>query len=485
MLVDLARNDVGRVVDYGTETVDELMTLERYSHVMHLTSQVSGRLRAGLGPDRRAAGHPAGRHRLGRAEGAGHGDHRRARAGQAGPVRRRHRLLRLLRQPRHRHRHPHHARRAPTGPPPSRPAPASSPTATPPTRTSNAATRRPPCWPPCPAPAASARPVERGCRWLSRYAVWLDRDVVRASPAPRPGPSCRASSARTSWPWPTAAAAGRGCWRPTGRSTPWCGSPAWLPTTGCSTRTAGGGERGPRPAQPVQAAHQGRARAVRPWPALLACRGAGVRSAGPAGDRPCAGSRAWRRWPAPRRRATCSGPDAGDLSARTGGARRWPAATATTRPSASRAGIPRMGAELTDKTIPGETGLIERTVSFTKGCYTGQELVARIDSRGGNVPRHLRRLVPAGRASRPAPTLIDGRRQRRHGDQRRPLAEHAAGWRSATSAGASRSRPPCGPAPTGQTWRCGSCPVGRPELAASERRARAQRGVRASRGRPG
>jgi anthranilate synthase component 1 len=50
MLVDLARNDVGRVVDYGTETVDELMTLERYSHVMHLTSQVSGRLRQGLGP---------------------------------------------------------------------------------------------------------------------------------------------------------------------------------------------------------------------------------------------------------------------------------------------------------------------------------------------------------------------------------------------------------------------------------------------------
>ncbi len=50
MLVDLARNDVGRVVDFGTEVVDELMTLERYSHVMHLTSQVSGRLRAGLGP---------------------------------------------------------------------------------------------------------------------------------------------------------------------------------------------------------------------------------------------------------------------------------------------------------------------------------------------------------------------------------------------------------------------------------------------------
>ncbi|MEJ7764374.1 MAG: chorismate-binding protein [Acidimicrobiales bacterium] len=50
MLVDLARNDVGRVVDFGTEVLDELMTLERYSHVMHLTSQVSGRLREGLGP---------------------------------------------------------------------------------------------------------------------------------------------------------------------------------------------------------------------------------------------------------------------------------------------------------------------------------------------------------------------------------------------------------------------------------------------------
>jgi anthranilate synthase component 1 len=50
MLVDLARNDVGRVVDFGTEHVDELLTLEYYSHVMHLTSQVSGRLRSGLGP---------------------------------------------------------------------------------------------------------------------------------------------------------------------------------------------------------------------------------------------------------------------------------------------------------------------------------------------------------------------------------------------------------------------------------------------------
>jgi anthranilate synthase component 1 len=50
MLVDLARNDVGRVVRFGTERVDELMTLERYSHVMHLTSQVSGDLVETKGP---------------------------------------------------------------------------------------------------------------------------------------------------------------------------------------------------------------------------------------------------------------------------------------------------------------------------------------------------------------------------------------------------------------------------------------------------
>ncbi len=50
MLVDLARNDVGRVVRFGTEQVDELLTLERYSHVMHLTSQVSGELADGAGP---------------------------------------------------------------------------------------------------------------------------------------------------------------------------------------------------------------------------------------------------------------------------------------------------------------------------------------------------------------------------------------------------------------------------------------------------
>ncbi len=44
MLVDLARNDIGRVVEFGTEQVDDLMVIERYSHVMHIVSSVSGRL---------------------------------------------------------------------------------------------------------------------------------------------------------------------------------------------------------------------------------------------------------------------------------------------------------------------------------------------------------------------------------------------------------------------------------------------------------
>jgi folate-binding protein YgfZ len=59
------------------------------------------------------------------------------------------------------------------------------------------------------------------------------------------------------------------------------------------------------------------------------------------------------------------------------------------------AGVPAMGAELDERTIPAEVGqwFVDASVSFTKGCYTGQELVARVDSRGSNVPRHLRVLT--------------------------------------------------------------------------------------------
>ena len=56
-----------------------------------------------------------------------------------------------------------------------------------------------------------------------------------------------------------------------------------------------------------------------------------------------------------------------------------------------RSGIPAWGREIDHDTIPATLGqrVIDASVSFTKGCYTGQELVARIDSRGGNVPRRL------------------------------------------------------------------------------------------------
>ncbi|HKA85074.1 MAG TPA: glycine cleavage T C-terminal barrel domain-containing protein, partial [Acidimicrobiales bacterium] len=77
-----------------------------------------------------------------------------------------------------------------------------------------------------------------------------------------------------------------------------------------------------------------------------------------------------------------------------------------------RSGVPLMGAELTDATIPAEAGqwVIDASVSFTKGCFTGQELVARIDSRGGHVARHLRGLVSGAGDVPPvgAAVVVDG-----------------------------------------------------------------------------
>jgi anthranilate synthase component 1 len=61
MLVDLARNDIGRVCDFGSVQVKDLMIIERYSHVMHIVSSVEGRLSAGKTPyDLMRATFPAG-----------------------------------------------------------------------------------------------------------------------------------------------------------------------------------------------------------------------------------------------------------------------------------------------------------------------------------------------------------------------------------------------------------------------------------------
>lgn len=72
------------------------------------------------------------------------------------------------------------------------------------------------------------------------------------------------------------------------------------------------------------------------------------------------------------------------------------------------AGVPAMGSEITSDVIPAELGqwIVDASASFTKGCYTGQELVARIDSRGGNVPRHLRGLLVDGAVPAPGTSLV-------------------------------------------------------------------------------
>ena len=54
------------------------------------------------------------------------------------------------------------------------------------------------------------------------------------------------------------------------------------------------------------------------------------------------------------------------------------------------AGWPAMGREITDASIPAETGVAPEAVNFTKGCYPGQELVERMDSRGSQAPRFVR-----------------------------------------------------------------------------------------------
>jgi len=71
---------------------------------------------------------------------------------------------------------------------------------------------------------------------------------------------------------------------------------------------------------------------------------------------------------------------------------------------------PRLGREIDDRVLPAEAGLDERAVSFTKGCYPGQEPVARLHYRG-HANRRLRVLVLDGLdlPERDAPLLLDGK----------------------------------------------------------------------------
>lgn len=68
-------------------------------------------------------------------------------------------------------------------------------------------------------------------------------------------------------------------------------------------------------------------------------------------------------------------------------------------------GVPAMGNELGESTIPAAAGIVDDAVDFTKGCYVGQELVARIDSRGSNTPTRLCRVRIEGVADGGAPSV--------------------------------------------------------------------------------
>lgn len=71
------------------------------------------------------------------------------------------------------------------------------------------------------------------------------------------------------------------------------------------------------------------------------------------------------------------------------------------------AGWPAMGSEITPgETIPAETGVTPVAVNFTKGCYPGQELVERMDSRGAAAPRSLR-LLDVDADARPGDDVTD------------------------------------------------------------------------------
>jgi folate-binding protein YgfZ len=74
-------------------------------------------------------------------------------------------------------------------------------------------------------------------------------------------------------------------------------------------------------------------------------------------------------------------------------------------------GVPRLGVDIDDTTIPQEAFLEQDAVSFTKGCFIGQELVARIDTRG-HVNRHLRRVrVESATAPPRGATIVAGAKE--------------------------------------------------------------------------
>lgn len=89
-------------------------------------------------------------------------------------------------------------------------------------------------------------------------------------------------------------------------------------------------------------------------------------------------------------------------------------------------GWPRVGVDIVPgETIPGGTGLTGIAVDFRKGCYPGQELVERMDSRAAEAPRSLRRLTVAAGAL-PGDPIVDGDDE--VGTITSVAGSHALGW---------------------------------------------------------
>ena len=148
------------------------------------------------------------------------------------------------------------------------------------------------------------------------------------------------------------------------------------------------------------------------------------------------------------------------------------AATDDWEPLRLAAGIPAMGSEIDGDTIPGATGLVGRSTSFTKGCYTGQELVARVDSRAAGTPTHLVRV--RGEGARPAVRLSCTSPR---SDPRNPRLSVAGGWVASARGHLPRPDPRCAPRrgrrglpPAGGGPRSGTRRGTRPRLRRRDRR---------------
>ena len=406
MLVDLARNDVGRVVELrhrDGRRADDGRALQPH-HAPHLPG-VGCSWPPGKGPiDVLRATLPAGTlsgapkvramEIIDELEPTKRGVY----GGVVG-------YLDFSRQPRHGHRHPDHDGDARTAGPACRPAPASWPTATRPEENAECAHKAAALL----SAVAMARAAGPGGGRRDRAGPRRpDGGYRRAArrrrgpggatgdvPRRSSGPDAARLPAGPVQPGPRPLAVGddapsRSCSAPRARSTPACGSPGPARRPSSSTPTPAAGRTCPGPA----ASGSGCA------PRSTSSRsdvGLPVGLRGPtaaAGGRTSAPGRRRVVGPAGRRGragpgSTCSARRRRTTRTRQRGCPPVPCG-ATTRPwEAARieAGVPMGGREVTGSTIAAEAGLVDRTVSFTKGCFTGQELVARLDARGSNVAR--------------------------------------------------------------------------------------------------